>query len=227
MPRSLLLSLLLALTLPALAAHAQAPRPIATIAQDIDQRIAWIRDVAGRIDELARAKPTPQSQKRIAEIAHDLATQADILRDLQRELQAAFDARVPKEPPHEQPPVLPPPVLPPPRPIPPPRPLQARPMPMDAQAFAALLDMLDKVDFENDKLNLLRDAISSGARVDTAQAQTLVKKFTFGSGQVDAAALLCQQAIVTPGALPVLTSTLTFEADRQKLRSKVQGRCGL
>ena len=220
MPRFLSLALLCSLSLLALNAQAQAPRPAKVVAQDIDQRIQWIHDVAGRFDELARAKPTPQSQKRIAEMAHDLATQADILRDLQQELHQAHEARDYREP--MPPPQVPRPVQPPPPPTP-----AALPRPMDGQSFAALMDMLAKVDFENDKLNVLRDAVGSGARVDTNQALTLVKHFTFGSGQVEAATLLCQQAIVTPGALPALTSALTFEADRNKLRQRVQGRCGL
>jgi hypothetical protein len=98
---------------------------------------------------------------------------------------------------------------------------------MEGEAFRALKDQLKAEALENNRLELLRDAVTAGARFDTAQAVTVVKLFAFPAGQVDASVLLCEQAIVTPGALPALTGALTFEPDRQTLRKKTHGRCGI
>lgn len=203
-------------------------------ASEIRQQIArhheGLAELAARLDDLAQAQPGPGVAGRLTEIAQKIQRHVQALRALDAELAAVSEARpVPPPPAPPVPPPLPPQPVPP-APVPPPTlppPPPARPRPMDGEAFRALTAQLKAEPFENQRLNLLKDAVQAGARFDTAQAVTIVKSFTFSPGQVDAGVLLCERAIVTPGALPALTGALTFEADRQSLRKRTGGRCGV
>lgn len=201
----------------------QRARPSAQVRQEVAQQLAWIEDQATRLDEAALAPCTPQTRGRIGQLVAEIRRASAALRGLQVELVASIEAELrptaaPQHPPVREPPPSAP--VPSPAPMPPPAPEAMAP-----DAFRTFLQTLNEEGIESNRMGLLRDSLASGIRLNVEQAVTVMKAFTFGSNQVDAAALMCP-ALTEPGALMRFTSTLTFESDRKALRKKLSGGCG-
>ena len=94
------------------------------------------------------------------------------------------------------------------------------PVPMTKAAFAELLKELQRRSFSDEKLNLARDAVTGGAYFTCEQVGQMMRTASFGDDQVKIAATLYPR-IVDPQNFIQLTSILTFESDRQKLRQLV------
>ncbi|MFZ4579485.1 MAG: DUF4476 domain-containing protein [Myxococcota bacterium] len=194
----------------------QRARPSAQVRQEVAQQLAWIEDHATRLDEAALAPCSPQTRGRIGQLVAEIRRASAALRGLQVELVASIEAEFrPIAAPHH-----PPVGEPPPAPMPP-----STPEAMAPDAFRTFLQTLNEEGIESNRMGLLRDSLASGIRLNVEQAVTVMKAFTFGSNQVDAAALMCP-ALTEPGALVRFTSTLTFESDRKALRKKLSGGCG-
>jgi hypothetical protein len=195
----------------------QRGRPSAQVRDEIAQQLAWIEDQATRLDEAALAPCTPQTRGRIGQLVAEIRRASNALRGLQIELVGAIEAEfrpvaAPQHRPMREPP--------PPVPMPPPRPEAMAP-----DAFRTFLQTLEEEGIESNRMGLLRDSLASGIRLNVEQAVTVMKAFTFGSNQVDAAVLMCP-ALTESGALVRFTTTLSFESDRKALRKKLTGGCG-
>jgi hypothetical protein len=94
------------------------------------------------------------------------------------------------------------------------------PTPLGKAAFGGLLKQLQRLSFSDEKLSLTRDAVSSGYSFTCEQVAQLMRTSAFGDDQVKIAATLYPR-IVDPQNFIQLTSILTFETDRQKLRQLV------
>lgn len=95
------------------------------------------------------------------------------------------------------------------------------PMPMSPPEFDALMAKLQRSAFSDQKTRMLQDHLQSGGTYFTCEQIVRVMRTTaFGSEQVKIGALLYPRA-VDPQNFPELTSSLTFESDRQKLRQLV------
>jgi hypothetical protein len=126
-------------------------------------------------------------------------------------------------PPVYQQPVTPPPVYqqpsyPPPGYQPPP-PVYQQPqvMPVPPSQFGSLLSGLQRLSFSDEKQNYVRDLAKSGYYFTCEQIVQLMKTSSFGDDQVKIGSALYPRA-VDPQNFMQMTSSLTFESDRQKLR---------
>jgi hypothetical protein len=90
-------------------------------------------------------------------------------------------------------------------------------MPMAPGAFAQALAQMQRLSFSNEKVNYANDLASSGNYFTCEQIAQLMRAASFGDDQVKIGATLYKNA-VDPQNFTVLTTTLTFESDRQKLR---------
>jgi hypothetical protein len=108
----------------------------------------------------------------------------------------------------------------PPLPPPPPPPPLTSPLPMRNTAFADLLTRMQRLSFGDEKIGLARDAVSSGNFFTCEQVSQLMKTSAFADEQVKIAAALYPR-VVDPQNFVQLTSTLTFDSDRDKLRQLV------
>lgn len=102
---------------------------------------------------------------------------------------------------------------------PPPPPVYQQPqiMPVSPGQFGPLLSQLQRLSFSDEKQNYVRDLVNSGYYFTCAQIVQLMKTSAFGDEQVKIASTLYPRA-VDPENFMQLTSSLTFESDRQKLR---------
>lgn len=112
------------------------------------------------------------------------------------------------------------PPMPPPIPTPPQSPPYVGPAPMRGIAFADLLARMQRLSFGDEKVGLARDAASSGNYFTCEQVSQLMKSSAFADEQVKIAAALYPR-VVDPQNFVQLTSTLTFDSDRDKLRQLV------
>ena len=95
------------------------------------------------------------------------------------------------------------------------------PMPMSPPEFDALMAKLQRQAFSDEKTRMLQDHLRSGSTYFTCEQIVRVMRTTaFGSEQVKIGAMLYPRA-VDPQNFPELTSSLTFESDRQKLRQQL------
>ena len=134
-------------------------------------------------------------------------------------------AQFPSQPPIYQPPDPPPtypqtgPGYPQPTPgYPQPQPYpQLTGMPMSPSQFQGLLGQVQRLAFSDEKLNAIQDAVRSGYYFTCEQIVQLMHTSAFGDDQVKIGSMLYPQA-VDPQNFSLLTSALTFESDRQRLR---------
>lgn len=106
-------------------------------------------------------------------------------------------------------------------------PLQPAPV-MEAMSdadFQSLAKTVKKQAFEETQLNYLRDVMRTNPWFTTGQAVALMKVFAFSSGQVEAGVMVCQR-IVEPGAFLPMVEMLTWDSDRDALRTRTGGVCG-
>ena len=90
-------------------------------------------------------------------------------------------------------------------------------MPMTPPQFQGLLNRVQRLSFSDEKINAVQDAVRSGSYFTCEQIVQLMRTSAFGDDQVKLGALLYPHA-VDPQNFPLLTSALTFESDRQRLR---------
>ena len=90
-------------------------------------------------------------------------------------------------------------------------------MPMTPSQFQGLLNRVQRLSFSDEKINAVQDAVRSGSYFTCEQIVQLMRTSAFGDDQVKLGALLYPHA-VDPQNFPLLTSALTFESDRQRLR---------
>ena len=127
----------------------------------------------------------------------------------------------PQPPIYQQPPVHPP--SPPIYPAPPiyqqqqPGYPQATGMPLSPPQFQGLLSQVQRLAFSDEKINAVQDALRSGYFFTCEQIVQLMHTSAFGDDQVKIGSLLFPRA-VDPQNFSLLTSALTFESDRQRLR---------
>ena len=113
-----------------------------------------------------------------------------------------------------QPPVYQPPVV----VYQPPQP--ATPPPMDPGRFAGMLSRMQRAAFADAKMGIVQDEVTSGNYFTCEQIAQLMRTSPFGDDQVKLGSTLYSRA-VDPQNFSTLTSVLTFESDRQKLRRAV------
>jgi hypothetical protein len=92
--------------------------------------------------------------------------------------------------------------------------------PMVPAAFANAMAQLQRLSFSDEKLNYARDLVSSGNYFTCDQIAQLMNTMSFSDDKVKLAALLYRNA-VDPQNFMALTTSLTFESDRQKLRRAI------
>ena len=88
---------------------------------------------------------------------------------------------------------------------------------MPLPQFQTLLTQMKRLAFSDEKINAAQDAVRSGYHFTCDQIVMLMRTSAFGDDQVKIASLLFPQAI-DPQNFSLLTSALTFESDRQRLR---------
>ena len=91
------------------------------------------------------------------------------------------------------------------------------PTPMSPPQFQALLQQIKRLAFSDEKINAVQDAVNSGHHFTCDQIVLLMRGSTFGDDQVKIGSILFPRAI-DPQNFSLLTSALTFESDRQRLR---------
>ncbi|MEZ4264935.1 MAG: DUF4476 domain-containing protein [Myxococcota bacterium] len=91
--------------------------------------------------------------------------------------------------------------------------------------FQALVKTVKKQAFEETQLNYLRDVMRTNPWFTTGQAVAMMKVFAFSSGQVEAGALMCKR-IIEPNAFLRMVELLTWDSDRDALRTRTGGVCG-
>lgn len=111
-----------------------------------------------------------------------------------------------QQPPVYQQPSYPPPVY-----------QQPQVMPVPPSQFGSILSGLQRLSFSDEKQNYVRDLARSGYYFTCEQIVQLMKTSAFGDDQVKIGAALYPHA-VDPQNFMQMTSSLTFESDRQKLR---------
>jgi hypothetical protein len=123
----------------------------------------------------------------------------------------------PPPPPVYQQPPPPPPVYQQPPPPPPPVYQQPQLAPVGSGQFGSLLQQMQRLSFSDEKLNYARDLVNSGYYFTCEQIVQLMKTSSFGDEQVKIGSTLYPRA-VDPQNFMLMTSSMTFESDRQKLR---------
>lgn len=102
-----------------------------------------------------------------------------------------------------------------------PQPPQAYPQPpatpMPSGQFQTLLNQIKRLAFSDEKINAVQDAVRSGYHFTCDQIVLLMRCSAFGDDQVKIGSILYPHA-VDPHNFSLLTSALTFESDRQRLR---------
>ena len=101
---------------------------------------------------------------------------------------------------------------------PPPGPMPAMPMP--PHRFQKLLEQVQGLPFQNEKLARIRDYLSPDTMFTTAQIGQLMTTTAFGSERITIAALLWPR-VVDPENFPDLVALLTCESERRELRRKL------
>lgn len=119
----------------------------------------------------------------------------------------------PAPPPVGPAPVVPAPVVPPPV-APPPAPL-----PLDDQAFGALLKAVDDAPFSDDQLGILKTA--SSGYFTCAQVGQLIDQISFSADKVEAVQIL-RPHIIDPQNAYTLNEHLSFSDDRRKVMAMFQ-----
>ena len=94
---------------------------------------------------------------------------------------------------------------------------QATGMPLSPPQFQGLLSQVQRLAFSDEKINAVQDAVRSGYFFTCEQIVQLMHTSAFGDDQVKIGSLLFPRA-VDPQNFSLLTSALTFESDRQRLR---------
>ncbi len=89
--------------------------------------------------------------------------------------------------------------------------------PMPLPQFQTLLTQMKRLAFSDEKINAVQDAVNSGHYFTCDQIVLLMRGSTFGDDQVKIGSILFPRAI-DPQNFSLLTSALTFESDRQRLR---------
>lgn len=90
-------------------------------------------------------------------------------------------------------------------------------MPMAPAAFHGALAQMQRLSFSDEKVNHARDLVSSGNYFTCDQIAQLMRTASFSDDQIKIASTLYRNA-VDPQNFIALTTSLTFESDRQKLR---------
>ena len=98
--------------------------------------------------------------------------------------------------------------------------VQPTPAAMGKAAFANLLMQVQRRSFGDEKIEVIRDARGAGHHFTCEQVSQLMRTSTAGDEQVKIAAALYPR-LVDPDNFPRLTTTLTAESDRRKLRQLV------
>ena len=88
---------------------------------------------------------------------------------------------------------------------------------MDPGQFGQILSRMQRLSFSDEKQNYVRDLITGGHHFTCEQIVQLMRTTAFSDDQVKIGAVLYPRA-VDPQNFMQLTSSLTFESDRQKLR---------
>lgn len=91
------------------------------------------------------------------------------------------------------------------------------PMPMPPSQFQTLVNQVKRLAFSDEKINAVQDAVRSGYNFTCEQIVMLMRTSAFGDDQVKIGSLLYPRA-VDPHNFSLLTSALTFESDRERLR---------
>ena len=91
--------------------------------------------------------------------------------------------------------------------------------------MASLLHMLRTAFFDNERLDLVKDMVTSGHRLSAKQAASVLKAFDFDRNRVEAAQMLCNA--VNEPALHVLVTEIDFKSNRRTLRKRTGGQCGV
>ncbi len=127
---------------------------------------------------------------------------------------AQYPSQPPIYQPPDQPPTYPPsaPGYPQSQPYP-----QPTAMPMSPSQFQGLLGQVQRLAFSDEKRNAMQDAVRSGYHFTCEQIVQLMHTSAFGDDQVKIGSMLYPLA-VDPQNFSLLTSALTFESDRQRLR---------
>ena len=94
---------------------------------------------------------------------------------------------------------------------------QQQVMPVHPGQFGQRLSQMQRLSFHDEKINFARDLVNSGYYFTCEQIVQLMKTSAFGDEQVKIGSTLYQRA-VDPQNFMQMTSALTFESDRQKLR---------
>ena len=90
-------------------------------------------------------------------------------------------------------------------------------IPVDPGQFGQILSRMQRLSFSDEKQNYVRDLITGGHHFTCEQIVQLMRTTAFSDDQVKIGAVLYPRA-VDPQNFMQLTSSLTFESDRQKLR---------
>jgi hypothetical protein len=106
-----------------------------------------------------------------------------------------------------------------------PGPIEPLVQPMRPPEFDKLLKSLNKAAFEESQLAYLGDVLRTNPWFTADQAVAVMKVFPFSSGQVEAGVMLCDR-ILDPGAFLPMVEMLTWDSDRDALRSRTGGTCG-
>lgn len=214
-------------------AGAEPERSLQDVQRDIDATLTRLRENTDRLVRITRKRMSPPKQIEAAQLSGEASELVRSLEALQAEAlafgQPGHDHERPHHPKRPRPAFVikadplpqhivvvqaPPPV--------------AEPViePMRDGEYQKLVKTLKKQGFESTQLDYLRDVLRTEPWFTTQQAVGLMKVFSFSSGQVETAALVCKR-IVEPGAFPSLVSVLTWDSDRDTLRQRTGGVCGL
>ena len=96
---------------------------------------------------------------------------------------------------------------------------------VSSREMAGLLHMLRTAFFDNERLDLVKDMVTSGHRLSAKQAASVLKAFDFDRNRVEAAQMLCNA--VNEPALHVLVTEIDFKSNRRTLRKRTGGQCGV
>jgi hypothetical protein len=96
---------------------------------------------------------------------------------------------------------------------------------MSDAEFDSLVKTVRKQAFEETQLSYLRDVLRTNPWFTTGQAVALMKIFAFSSGQVETGVMVCKR-IIEPNAFLRMVEMLTWDSDRDALRTRTGGVCG-
>ena len=176
---------------------------------EVSQRVAGaIEHMRARTEQVLTRIGAYAAPPRPADYRVPVVIAPPVVVPLPQNYQQQYQANVPPPPPGQWQ------QTPPGYPAPAPVPVVA---PMAPAAFGGALAQMQRLSFSDEKVNYARDLVSSGNYFTCDQIAQLMRTASFGDDQVKIAAMLYKNA-VDPQNFTALTTTLTFESDRQKLR---------